>query len=94
MLSATAFLQSKAADSSRDDAFTVRENCQDSCNRDHTICMDSSGPRLENYGERTSTIGLDGACDNSLRECLHQCGVVSPAKQVPNQAPTGSGLIR
>src|ERR1051326_6612329 len=92
LISATAIVESRAADPGRDDALTAREICEGSCNREHTICLDSSGAHLENFGESRQYVGSEAACDKDLRECLHKCGVVSPVKDEKREPePTSPG---
>jgi hypothetical protein len=69
-----------AANPGRDDSYTTAELCEDSCDRERIMCMDSSGGQFETYGEPRHMVGPEARCDRAMRDCLHNCGKVSPVK--------------
>jgi hypothetical protein len=90
LISGIAFYEAKAATLRGDEGLTTQELCKDSCNREHTICQDSSGSRLDsNYGDKNPFVGLSAGCDKDLRECQMKCGI-NNGRRDPARGSTGN----
>ena len=90
LISGIAFYEARADEPRKDDGLTTQELCQDSCNREHTICTESSGSKFDsNYGDENSFAGLNAGCDKDLRDCQRKCGIVSGHRD-PSRGATGN----
>ncbi len=90
LICATAFYEARAAED-EDAGLTRSEICKKQCEREHTRGLDSSGARMESYGEPRQFVGSEAACNKDLGDCLRHCALApSPIKDMPRE-PAGSG---
>jgi hypothetical protein len=91
LISSFVFVEARAATVTPDDGRTLRESCTDACNREHTICVDSSGSKFDsNYNDENAFAGLKANCDRDASRCIGKCGVVSPQRHDPAAGATGN----
>jgi hypothetical protein len=92
LISGIVFVEAKAAPlTAPDDGRTTQESCKDACNREHNLCVDSSGSKFDsNYNDENPFAGLKAGCDRKLSSCLGTCGVVSPQRRDPAAGATGN----
>ncbi len=74
-----------------DDSLTTSDICRDACNRQQTICVESSGSNFDsNYGDENAFAGLKAGCNRDLAKCLSKCGMAAPSHNDPASGATGN----